>query len=105
MGEKTLIERLREAGPAGTETWAECEELCVQAAVALSDRDARIAALEEGLRPFAAVAEVDIGTDEADDDFFRNSNRTYAKAPPILVGHLRKARALLTPTGTEIKDE
>ena len=54
---------------------------------------ARVTKLEEGLKPFAECAEHDIGEDEADNDPFRNC--THNRAPRIIVGHLRRARALL----------
>lgn len=56
--------------------------------------EGQVAALVEGLQPFAEVAEHDIGDDEADADYFRPMFRVN-RAPNILVGHLRAARALL----------
>ncbi len=56
---------------------------------------AALDAMAEALRPFARVAEVDIGVDETDDDIFQQSNPNYAKAPRIKVGDLRRAAAIL----------
>lgn len=50
----------------------------------------RIAELEEALRPFASVAENDIGTDETDADTFRPMSR-HNRAPSLMVGDLRRA--------------
>lgn len=59
--------------------------------------------LRGALEPFAAVADVDIGEDETDEDFFRPANRDYAKAPPIMVGHMRAARAALSQSTGDTK--
>jgi hypothetical protein len=57
MSEKTLIERLVETADERELIhiipWPVLGKLYREAADALSDRDARIAALEEGLRPFS----------------------------------------------------
>ena len=52
--------------------------------------------LREALRPFAQVAEYDIGSDEADGDTCRPMDARYANAEPIKVGHLRRAFAALS---------
>ena len=52
---------------------------------------------KEALRPFARIAEADIGEDEADEDTFRVMSRQYARAPLLTVGDLRRARSLLAP--------
>ncbi len=56
---------------------------------------AALDAMAEALRPFARVAEVDIGVDETDDDIFQQSNPNYAKAPRVKVGDFRRAAAIL----------
>lgn len=58
----------------------------------------RVQALEEALRPFAAVAERDIGTDETDGDLFRSANK-HNRAPLLTVGDLRRAAAALSAGG------
>lgn len=66
------------------------------------ERDAlkdRIAELVKALRAFAAVAEHDIGEDEADSETFRPM-ATYNRAPTLTVGDLRRARALLARAHT-----
>jgi hypothetical protein len=55
---------------------------------AASDAD-----LIEALRPFAAVAAVDIGADEADGDLFQPIN--HHRAPRLTVGDLRRAASAL----------
>lgn len=55
----------------------------------------------EALKPFAAVAERDIGIDEADSDTFRPMQGVYNRAPLLAVGDLRKALALLSRKGDE----
>ncbi len=55
---------------------------------------ARIRELEDGLRPFAAVAEHDIGESEADEDRYRPMER-HNRAPIPTVGDFRRARALI----------
>ncbi len=54
--------------------------------------------LREALRPFADVAEHDIGSDEADCDAFRPMFGVN-RAPYLTVGDLRRARAALSSTG------
>lgn len=55
----------------------------------------RVGELEAGLAPFAAIAAVDIGEDETDSDKYQPL--AYNRAPHITIGHLRRARALITP--------
>lgn len=50
--------------------------------------------LHEALRPFAAVAAVDIGSDEADGDLFSPINHNHA--PRLTVGDFRRALAALS---------
>jgi hypothetical protein len=50
--------------------------------------------LREALRPFAAVAAVDIGSDEADGDMFSSIN--HHNAPRLTVGDFRRALAALS---------
>lgn len=93
MSEKTLIERLVETADERELIhiipWPVLGKLYREAADALSDRDARIAALEAGFR---IIAE---GTVSSGQDGHYLAHRHAVKI----------ARALLTPTGTEIKDE
>lgn len=56
--------------------------------------EARVGELEAALKPFAMVAEHDIGSDETDTDMFRPMNR-HNRAPALTVGDLRRARATL----------
>ncbi len=52
--------------------------------------------LREALRPFARVAEHDIGDDETDGDrFLPIVDRRHARAPLLTVGDLRRALAAL----------
>ncbi|MCE5190174.1 MAG: hypothetical protein LLG08_00085, partial [Actinomycetia bacterium] len=60
---------------------------------------AREAKLREALEPFAAVAERDIGDDEADHDRYRVMSERNARAPLLCVGHFRRARAALGGAG------
>lgn len=65
---------------------------------ALRERDALKAEVERlrgALEPFAAVAERDIGDDEADHDRYRVMSERNARAPLLCVGHFRRARAAL----------
>jgi hypothetical protein len=48
-------------------------------------------ALREALKPFAAVAEYDIGQDETDADIFQPMRSGYNRAPLITVGDMRRA--------------
>jgi len=52
-----------------------------------------VKALVEALKPFALVAEHDIGESETDSDLFRPMEGKYARAPRLTVGDLRRARA------------
>lgn len=54
----------------------------------------RVNAAERALGPFAAVANVDIGSDETDEDIFQQPGY-YHRAPRITVGDMRRARAAL----------
>ena len=59
-----------------------------------------IDAQHKALEPFADTASVDIGKNEADEDFFRQGNREYMKARPLVIGDLceaHRARALIAP--------
>lgn len=49
-----------------------------------------IAELREALRPFASVAEHDIGNDETDEELFRPMN-SHNRAPRLTVGDIRRA--------------
>ena len=60
----------------------------------LSEERARRAEVEEALKPFALVAEHDIGSDEADRDIFRPM-LAHNHAPRLSVGDIRRARAAL----------
>lgn len=119
MGEKTLIERLREhvrifRQAAGfIESGSSVAILFDEAAAALSDRDARIAALEDENRHireaiqarkaiYQAKAEMEDGLSKASYNRYEAMIHT-AEAFEYLEAEI--ARALLTPTGTEIKDE
>ena len=53
---------------------------------------ARVETLEDVLKPFALVAERDIGESEDDVDTFRPMSREHAAAPLLTVGDLRAAR-------------
>ncbi|TCN48058.1 hypothetical protein EV665_102587 [Shinella granuli] len=53
-----------------------------------------VAELRKALRPFAAVAEHDIGDDETDEELFRPMS-SHNRAPRLIVGDLRRARTLL----------
>jgi hypothetical protein len=53
--------------------------------------------LLEALKPFAAVAQHDIGDDEADRDLFRPIGHNHA--PLLTVGHLRAALAAVAKAG------
>ena len=60
----------------------------------------RVRRLEEALKPFAEIAQYDIGNSEANDDLFRPmmfNNR----GPLLTVGMFRRARAALKETGHE----
>lgn len=54
----------------------------------------RVNAAERALGPFAAVASVDIGSDETDEDIFQQPGH-YHRAPRITVGNMRRARTAL----------
>ncbi|MBS1725007.1 MAG: hypothetical protein JSS66_18870 [Armatimonadetes bacterium] len=65
-----------------------------EAATARADAlQQRVEALEEALKPFANVAELDIGSDESSNDIFQQMAPKYCQAPPITVGDLRRALA------------
>lgn len=53
-------------------------------------------AVREALKPFAAVAEYDIGETEADADIYRPMSKNN-RAPLLTVGDLRRAYAALLP--------
>ena len=55
--------------------------------------------LRAALKPFADVAENDIGDDETDADIFRPITGRYNHAPLLTVGDLRTAAAALKETG------
>ena len=76
---------------------AYAEKAAAEMAIALYDTQARVAALEEALEPFAEVAELDVGESESDNDIFRQMDAKYCQAPQITVGDLRRTRALLRP--------
>lgn len=54
----------------------------------------------EALRPFASVAEHDIGDDEADTDLFRPMHK-HNKAQSLTVGDMRRALSALRANGAE----
>lgn len=58
----------------------------------------RAAELTEALKPFAAVAEHDIGADESDEDLFKQMRR-HNHAPLLRVRDLRKALAVVSAAG------
>lgn len=83
---------------------AECSEWAGRyeaEAIARDEARAEAERLRAALKPFAAVAEHDIGEDEVDADMFRPMRRENARAPILTVGDLRAARAALTPTDPE----
>lgn len=49
--------------------------------------------MRAALEIFAAIAEHDIGDDEADSDLFRPMTPKHCKARPLLVGDFRRAQA------------
>lgn len=55
-------------------------------------------ALQSALKPFAAVAESDIGQDETDADIFQPMRSGYNREPLITVGDLRRASLVLSST-------
>ena len=65
----------------------------------LVKREAEIEKLRAALKPFADVAENDIGDDETDADIFRPITGRYNHAPLLTVGDLRTAAAALKETG------
>ena len=72
--------------------------LIVAAVNALPELLAKVKRLEAALRPFAEIAQYDIGNSEANDDLFRPmmfNNR----GPLLTVGMFRRARAALKETG------
>jgi hypothetical protein len=52
--------------------------------------------LKRALEPFAKVAECDIGKDEGDDEQFMPFRSGHNRAPKLLVGDLRAAKAALS---------
>lgn len=74
------------------ESQARNNRLLIALAPALA---AEVLQLREALRPFAAVAEHDIGDDETDGEAFRPM-QFLNRAPKLTVGDLRRARAALT---------
>ncbi len=56
---------------------------------------ARIQVLEEALKPFAATADMDIGSDETDADLYQPMRSGYNRAPLITVGDMRRAATLV----------
>lgn len=58
------------------------------------DEAARLSEAMKVIEPFAAIAEHDIGSDEADADNFSPMSK-YNRAPRLTVGHLRAARAFV----------
>jgi hypothetical protein len=76
--------------------WAEDDntEKSLERVVAVVLEHAAAPELVEALRPFAAVAESDIGIDETDDDQFQPIH--HHRAPLITVGDMRRARAALS---------
>jgi hypothetical protein len=53
--------------------------------------------LRSALKPFAAVAESDIGRDETDADIFQPMRSGYNREPLITVGDMRRAASALSP--------
>lgn len=68
--------------------------LTAQAFTANAKGAALASAAIEALRPFAEKL-VDIGTDEADNDTFREMSPEHRRAPPITVGHMRAAAEII----------
>lgn len=67
-----------------------------QALDTIEAQAARIAELEAALKPFADVADTDIGNDEVDEDIFRPmSSQKVASSPLLTVGNLRTASTAL----------
>lgn len=97
--EKTdaLVKRLRDyADTMEADAWAWPPYADIrEAADALSALSRRCDALERGLRPFASVAENDVGADEVDEDRYVPMYQRN-RAPNILVGDLRHASRLLS---------
>ena len=58
---------------------------------------AEIARKDEALRPFARIAEHDIGETETDTDLYRPMQPQNARAPLPTAGDFRRARAALGP--------
>jgi hypothetical protein len=58
-------------------------------------------ALREALKPFALVAEYDIGEDETDNDRFQPMSFENSRVKLLNVGDLRRARTALASAGGE----
>ena len=73
---------------------------CVIADLTKQVQEARVEneKLRAALKPFADVAENDIGDDETDADIFRPITGRYNHAPLLTVGDLRTATAALKET-------
>ena len=69
-----------------------CDQL-LNAVLASTAAEDKLAEAMKVIEPFADVAEHDIGDDEFDDDVFRPISSKNARAQLINVGHLRAARA------------
>lgn len=65
----------------------------------IRNRGAEIERLQEALKPFAMVAEHDIGTDESDDDLFKPMNK-HNRAPRLKVGDFRRSLAAVGSSGS-----
>lgn len=81
----------------GTAFYMACDDL-PSALDTIEAQQRRIEELEAALKPFADVAESDIGNDETDEDTFRPmSSQKVAISPLLTVGNLRTARTALQP--------
>lgn len=77
--------------------------LYAQAAAIIAAKDKENERLREALKPFAAVAELDIGEDEADEDYFKVM-QGYNYAKRLTVGDMRKAFAALYASPAPLKE-
>ena len=90
-----IVERLRSTWPEDCPMDSWVREELDEAADTITALRAEVETLRRALKPFALVAEKDIGCDEADTDKFRPYTGDLNLAPKLTVGHLRQARAAL----------
>ena len=62
---------------------------------ALPELLAKVKRLEEALKPFVAVVDLDVSEFCSDSDWFAPMSAQHARAPRLTVGDLRRARAAL----------